>query len=167
MMRGALLAELARESPVTRRVLARVPEERLPWKPHPKSMSLGALALHVAIIPGAVTEFVSEAARELPSFLAPEATSKAQILEALEHSITSARARLETWTEADLRAEWRMTRAGATLFALPRIDLLRSLMLNHWYHHRGELLVYLRLLDVPVPAVYGPTADENPFLTQG
>ena len=166
-MRGALLAELAREAPVTRRVLERVPEERLAWKPHPKSMSLGALALHVAIIPGGVAEFVSEPTRELPAFLAPEATSKPQILEALEQSITRATAQLGAWTEADLHAEWRMTREGATLFAQPRLDMVRSLMFNHWYHHRGELLVYLRLLDVPVPPVYGPTADENPFLTQG
>lgn len=166
-LKGALLAELAREGPVTRRVLERVPEEHLPWKPHPKSMSLGALALHVAIIPGAVAEFVSEPSREVPSFLVPEATSKAQILEALDHSLTNARARLIAWTEADLRAEWRMTRERATLSAVPRIDMVRSLMFNHWYHHRGELLVYLRLLDVPVPPVYGPTADENPFQTQG
>ncbi len=106
-----------------------------------------------------------EPARELPSFLAPEATSKAQILDGFEQSVATAKARLEAWTEADLRAEWRMTREGATLFALPRGDLLRSLMLNNWYHHRGELVVYLRLLDVPVPSVYGPTADENPFST--
>jgi uncharacterized damage-inducible protein DinB len=165
-MREALLAELARETPVTRRVLERVPGERLSWKPHPKSMTLGALALHIAVLPGAVAEFISEPARELPSFDPPEATSKAQILDGLEHSIATAKARLEAWTDADLRAEWRMTREGATLFALPRVEIVRSLMLNHWYHHRGELLVYLRLLDVPVPSVYGPTADENPFSSQ-
>jgi uncharacterized damage-inducible protein DinB len=163
MMRDALLAELNREATATRRVLQRVPEAKLGWKPHRKSMSLGTLALHVAVVPGAVAEFLNEPVREAPSFVAPEATSKAEILTSFEQGIGNARAKLESWTDDDLRSQWRMEHEGATLMALPRIEMLRSVMLNHWYHHRGELIVYLRLLDVPVPSIYGPTADENPF----
>ncbi len=162
-MKEALLGELGTEAPVTRRVLDRVPEDRLTWKPHPKSMSLGTLALHVATVPGAVAEFLSESVREAPNFSAPEAASKMQILESFEQSINAARRQLEAWSDDDLASQWKMTRAGDTLLALPRIEMLRSVMLNHWYHHRGELLVYLRLLDIPVPAVYGPSADEDPF----
>jgi uncharacterized damage-inducible protein DinB len=165
-MKDALVAELNREAPVTRRVLERVPEDRLSWKPHPKSMSIGALALHVAMVPGGVAEFLRESPREAPSFIAPEPESKAQILDALEQSTTSARAQLERWSDDDFHAEWILMRGQETLFALPRIDVVRSIMLNHWYHHRGELLVYLRLLDIPVPSVYGPSADEDPFKTR-
>jgi uncharacterized damage-inducible protein DinB len=167
MMNDALIAELDRETKTTRRVLDRVPEEKLSWKPHWKSMSLGTLALHVAMVPGGVSEFLSDPVREAPNFAAPEATSKKQILDALEQGNAAARRRLEGWSDDFLHSEWRMTREGQTLFALPRIEMLRSVMLNHWYHHRGELLVYLRLLDVPVPSVYGPSADENPFAGAG
>jgi uncharacterized damage-inducible protein DinB len=166
MMKDALLAELDREAPVTRRVLDRVPEDKLLWKPHSKSMSLGTLALHVAIVPGAVAEFLSESPREAPEFNQPQPASKREILEAFEQRINGARRQLEAWSEDDLAAEWKMTRAGNTLLALPRLEMLRSVMLNHWYHHRGELVVYLRLLDIPVPAVYGPSADEDPFAVQ-
>ena len=165
-MNDALVAELNREVPVTRRVLERVPEDRLTWKPHPKSASIGALALHIAMVPGGVAEFLRESPREAPSFIAPEAESRAQILAALEQSATTARQQLERWSDDDLRSEWVLKRGGKTLFALPRIEVVRSIMLNHWYHHRGELLVYLRLLDIPVPAVYGPSADEDPFAAQ-
>lgn len=165
-IKDALVAELNREVPVTRRVLDRVPDDKLLWKPHPKSMSLGTLALHVATVPGGVAEFVSESPREAPDFIAPQPTSKREILEAFEQMTTTARQQLEAWSDDDLATEWRMTQAGKTLLALPRLEMLRSVMFNHWYHHRGELLVYLRLLDIPVPAVYGPSADENPFAAQ-
>ena len=162
-MKDALLAELDREAAATRRVLERVPEDKLAWKPHRKSMSLGTLGLHVAMVPGRVAEFLSERVREAPTFAAPEARSKGEIMEAFEQGIGNARTKLESWTEDDLRSQWTMRGEGATLMSLPRIEMLRSVMLNHWYHHRGELVVYLRLLDVPVPSIYGPTADENPF----
>lgn len=162
-MREALLAELAREAATTRRVLERVPEDRLSWRPHPKSMSLGTLALHVAVIPDAISELAAEPVRQAPTFTPPEATSREQILSTLDQSLTSATARLSSWDDEFLNAQWEMVNGAETLFALPRIDLLRSVMLNHWYHHRGQLVVYLRLLDIPVPSVYGPTADESAF----
>jgi uncharacterized damage-inducible protein DinB len=159
----ALIAELTTEAKTTRRVLERIPEDKLSWAPHPKSMTLGALALHIAVVPGAVAEFVSEPVREAPSFASPEATSLNQILTALDKSVAAATRWLSTWQDEDLQAEWRMKRGDRTIMALPRLGMLRAIMLNHWYHHRGQLTVYLRLLDVPLPSVYGPSADERPF----
>jgi uncharacterized damage-inducible protein DinB len=163
-MSDALIGELTQEAATTRRVLERVPEEKLSWAPHPKSMSLGQLALHIAVVPGAVAELVSELTREVPAFdERPEASSRAELLRALEDSIALAKAKLSAWSDDELRAEWKMVRGEDIVMAVPRIGIVRSVMLNHWYHHRGELLVYLRLLDVPVPWVYGPSADESPF----
>jgi uncharacterized damage-inducible protein DinB len=158
-----LVSELQSEAPATRRVLERVPEASLSWKPHVKSMSLGQLALHIAVLPGAIADFVSDPVREVPDVPLPEAARLADVLSAFEQSIASATARLQGWGDEDLNAIWRLTRNGQTIIETPRIGMLRAVMLNHWYHHRGQLTVYLRLLEVPVPPVYGPTADENPF----
>lgn len=164
MMTAPLISELTQEAATTRRVLERVPEAKLSWAPHPKSMSLGQLALHVAVIPGALAELLSEDTREAPDFgRQSEATAVAEILSALDDSVATATARLSTWNDDDMVAEWTMTRAGETIIAQPRIGMVRAVMLNHWYHHRGQLLVYLRLLGVAVPSVYGPSADESPF----
>ena len=159
----ALIAEVEQEAATTRRVLERVPEDKLTWKPHWKSMSLGTLALHVAMIPGALADLASEPVREVPQFQPPEATSREEILGALEQSVARAKERLAGWDDEALAADWKMVRGTEVILAIQRVQLLRSVMLNHWYHHRGELAVYLRLLEVPVPAIYGPSADENPF----
>jgi uncharacterized damage-inducible protein DinB len=159
-----MLAELEQEAVATRRVLERIPQERLSWKPHPKSMSLGQLALHVATVPGAVAEFAAtDTAAAPPAFVQPEAASAAELLPALTESLQKAKRILGGLDDGRMNATWRLQSGGRELMALPRADFLRAIMLNHWYHHRGQLLVYLRLLDVPVPSVYGPTADENPF----
>jgi uncharacterized damage-inducible protein DinB len=158
-----LLAEFTQEVGSTRRVLDRVPEDRLTWKPHPKSMSLGQLAMHVAGVPGGVTSLLRELVAEVPVVPLTEATSRAEILDTLEWSAVTVTNALTAWGDEGLLAEWRMTQQGKTLLAMPRIEMVRSIVLNHWYHHRGELIVYLRLLDVPIPAIYGPSADENPF----
>jgi uncharacterized damage-inducible protein DinB len=156
-----LIAELTEEAAITRRVLERVPEEKLSWTPHPKSMSLGQLALHVAVIPGSLAEFLSELTRETPSFSFPEVNSPlSEILLALNKSEATALAKLSAWGKDDLMAEWKLTQGTETIIKAPRIKMVRSLMFNHWYHHRGQLVVYLRLLGVPVPSVYGPSADE-------
>jgi len=162
-MSEALIGELMQEAATTRRVLERVPEDRLSWAPHWKSMTLGQLALHIATVPGGVAEFLTTSPQEVPVFDRPQAASRAEILTALEESIANAREKLSSWSDDDLLSEWKMVRGQDTIMALPRIGMVRAIMLNHWYHHRGELLVYLRLLDVPVPSVYGPSADENPF----
>jgi len=158
-----LLAEFTQEVGSTRRVLDRVPEDRLTWKPHPKSMSLGQLAMHVAGVPGGVTSLLRELVAEVPVVPLTEATSRAEIFDTLEWSVVTVTNALTAWGDEGLLAEWRMTQQGKTLLAMPRIEMVRSIVLNHWYHHRGELIVYLRLLDVPIPAIYGPSADENPF----
>lgn len=158
-----LMAELKRESATTRRVLERVPEDQLSWKPHAKSMSLGELALHIAQLPRGIAELLGELSVEVPAVPLREATSREELLSAFDQAVAVAATTIAEWGEDGLAAEWRLTRDEHTLFALPRAAVVRTLMLNHSYHHRGQLTVYLRLLGVPVPAVYGPTADENPF----
>ena len=160
----ALIAELEQEVPATRRVLERVPQAHLSWKPHAKSMSLGQLALHVATVPGGVASLVAQdVVPEPPSFVQPEAATAAELLPALEASVSQARRIVSGFDDAAMHATWRLLHDGKELMAMPRVGMLRAIMLNHWYHHRGQLLVYLRMHDVPLPSVYGPTADENPF----
>jgi uncharacterized damage-inducible protein DinB len=159
-----LLAELEQEATTTRRVLDRVPQEHLGWKPHPKSMSLGQLALHIATVPGNVAQLASELTiPDPPAFQQAEAASVSELGPALTASLAQARRLLGGLDDAAMGATWRLLSNGQELMAMPRVALLRAIMLNHWYHHRGQLVVYLRLLDVPVPSVYGPSADENPF----
>jgi uncharacterized damage-inducible protein DinB len=158
----ALLQELEQEAATTRRVLEIVPSDKLGWKPHPKSMSLGQLALHVAVIPGAIAELVREP-REVPKFAQAEATSTAEVLQALDKSLADARRILPTYDDAAMMAPWHLMRGSQAVMTAPRVGVLRSIMLNHWYHHRGQLSVYLRQLDVPLPSIYGPSADVNPF----
>ena len=158
-----MIAELRRESETTRRVLERVPDDRLGWKPHARSMSLGQLALHLAQLPLGITTLVERLTTEVPAVPLVQPASRREILDALEQGVAHAAERLAAWGDAGLEAQWTLTREGAVLVSQPRGDVLRSLMLNHSYHHRGQLTVYLRLLDVPLPPVYGPTADENPF----
>ncbi|MBA3496495.1 MAG: DinB family protein [Gemmatimonadota bacterium] len=159
----AMIAELDQEAASTRRVLERFPEDRMGWRPHPKSMSLGQLALHIATTPAGVAQIAAMDSVEAPDFTRLEAGSKAEVLDAHERSLSAAKEFLRHLSDERAEAAWTMTRAGTPLFSLPRIELVRSIMLRHVYHHRGELCVYLRLLDVPVPAIYGPSADEDPF----
>jgi uncharacterized damage-inducible protein DinB len=159
-----MIAELEQEAGTTRRVLERIPEDRLSWRPHPKSMSLGQLALHIATTPGGVAQVARQDAMERPQGARPEPKSKAEVLEALEQSVATALDFLRGLDDARATQTWSMTAAGEPVFSLPRIGVVRTIMLNHWYHHRGEMQVYLRLLDVPVPSVYGPTADEDRFV---
>jgi uncharacterized damage-inducible protein DinB len=160
---SALIDELHQEAATTRRVLERVPEEHLSWRPHAKSMSLGQLAFHIARIPGGIAELISELEHEATDVPLPEATSRAEVVDHLEGSVAKAAQALADWGEQGLSAGWSLKREGRILFTLPRVAMVRSVMLNHWYHHRGELMVYFRLLDIPVPSVYGPSADEKPF----
>ncbi len=165
-MIDALLAEMEQEALTTARVLERVPQAHLAWRPHPKSMSLGQLALHVATIPALVSELAAQdVTPEPPSFEQPEAATSAELLPALKASLARAHAALGGMDDAQMLGTWRLLSGGKEIMALPRVAMVRSIMLNHWYHHRGQLLVYLRMHNVPLPSVYGPTADENPFAT--
>lgn len=159
----ALLQELDHETTATRRVLERVPDDRLSWRPHAKSRTLGELALHVATNPGSVAQFVSRSPAQAPQFTDPRPATAAELVPALEASIATAKRLLGGMSDDTLNATWQMMRGEREILAMPRIDMLRSIMLNHWYHHRGQLTVYLRELDVPVPSIYGPSADENPL----
>ena len=159
-----LLAELEQEAETTRRVLERIPQAHLSWRPHPKSMSLGQLALHVATVPGNVAELAAmDTIPEPPSFVQPEAATAAELVPSLTESVAKAKRALGGFDDARMGAMWRLQSGGRDILAMPRVAFVRAIMLNHWYHHRGQLLVYLRLLNQSVPSVYGPTADENPF----
>jgi uncharacterized damage-inducible protein DinB len=158
-----LLAEIDQEAATTRRVLERVPTDKLAWKPHPKSMSLGQLATHVAGTPGTIAKFIEKDIFEMGDMQEPEPATTAAILVAHEASVAAAKAMLNTFTDAQMMASWSFVAGGKTMMTMRRIACVRAIMLNHWYHHRGQLSVYLRLLDVPVPSIYGPSADENPW----
>ncbi|HEX2167369.1 MAG TPA: DinB family protein [Longimicrobiales bacterium] len=160
-----ILQEFTEEAGTTRRVLERVPDDRFDWKPHPKSRALGELAMHIAVVPGAIAKLATS---PNPATMTPSGdatpTSGAELLAAHDESVATVNRVLEGISDATLLEPLRVLVGDVELFVLPRIVLIRSVMLNHWYHHRGQLSVYLRELDVPLPSIYGPTADENPFL---
>lgn len=162
-MIDSFLQELEHEAKTTRRVLERVPDSQLGWRPHPKSRTLGELALHVAGTPGEVAKLAAQSEIQAPDFKDAVPTSAAELIPALDESIATARQLLGKMDDATLNGTWRVKRNGQEVLAMPRAALLRSIMLNHWYHHRGQLSVYLRELGVAVPSIYGPSADENPF----
>lgn len=159
-----LLHELEQEARTTRRVLERVPNEHLAWRPHEKARSLGELALHVATVPGSVAEFVAAGPEfQARGFTDPQPNHASELVPALDDSIAKAKTALNGMDDSTIMGTWRMMKGDREIFAAPRIGVLRTIMLNHWYHHRGQLSVYLRELDVPLPSIYGPSADENPF----
>ncbi len=161
----ALTAELDAESAATRRLLDRVPEDRLDWRPHPKAMSLGQLAHHVAAIPGSICKLAQLDGLDGNgrSFEPATASGRASLLATLDESLAAMRAFLGDLSEERAGAPWTMNAGDRVLFSVPRIGMLRTIAFNHLYHHRGQLTIYLRMLDVPVPVVYGRSADESPF----
>ena len=161
-----LVQELEQEARTTRRVLERVPEDRLGWKPHQKSWSLGQLALHVATVPGAIAEMAQHSPFPLPTFSQASPASAAELLTTLDKSIAKAQGLLRQMDAAALTKIWRAVDGDKEVMALPVGALLRAIMLNHWYHHRGQLSVYLRQVGALVPSIYGPSSDENPFKPQ-
>jgi uncharacterized damage-inducible protein DinB len=161
-IKDGLLVEFDHEMATTRKLLERVPEEKLGWKPHAKSMSLGGLATHLANLPRWGGTILNQSFFDLadsPPNL-QEKTSRAEILAAFDEDAKQARASLDK-TDAELMAPWALKRGGHEIFSLPRMAAFRTFVLYHIVHHRGQLSVYLRLNDVPVPAIYGPSADEG------
>jgi uncharacterized damage-inducible protein DinB len=160
-----MLAEFSEEVAVTKRILDRVPADKLTWRPHPKSMTLGQLAIHIATVPGALANLVQAEGFDVSEakFEPPQPKDLCEIQTALETSASQVESRLRPMTDDAANANFTFRRHEKELFAKPRRAVMRSIMLNHWYHHRGQLSVYLRLLEIPVPSVYGPTRDENPF----
>jgi uncharacterized damage-inducible protein DinB len=157
--------EFREEAKITRRVLERVPAGKLSWKPTAKSMSLGQLALHIAAVPGRFVANLGKAEHEVDphGFRFAEAKSTEEILAVFDRSVKDAGAFLDGLSDEQLRAAWTLKANGRTIFTKSRQDVVRMIMLSHIYHHRGQLSVYLRLLDVAVPSIYGPSGDENPF----
>jgi len=161
----SLLGEFDHEMASTRKSLERVPDGKFDWKPHTKSMTMGALATHIASIPhwGKLT-------LDTPSFdvnppggqqvRQPELKSKAEVLAFFDKSVPEARAAIANATDQSLMSPLSLLNGGKAVFTMPRVAVLRSMIMNHMIHHRAQLGVYLRLNDVPVPSIYGPSADE-------
>jgi len=161
---GPILMELEQEAQTTRKLLNIIPEDKLEWRPHPKAKSLGELAVHIARLQGGVAELARTDQSELPDFLRdPAAEGRAQILELFEDSLKKAKEIVAATDDGQALADWTLTRGDRTIMTMPRIAVWRSILLNHNYHHRGQLATYLRQLDVPLPSIYGPSADDNPF----
>jgi len=161
----AAVAEFREESSITNRVLDRVPGDKLTWKPHDKSMSLGQLALHVATVPGSLARILQQDSFDAAkaSFVPPQPKNLEEIVAAYAQSVRDGEQFLSDLTPQRASGIWHLRKGDKELFARPRMEVVRSIMFNHWYHHRGQLSVYLRLLEVPVPVIYGRSADEDPF----
>ena len=162
----SLLAEFETQAPISRRFLERVPEDKLGWKPHPKSMTAGQLAYHLAFVPGGVVQFVRNNPAQAPEFNFPQPASRQEILDKFDETIQAVRETLPQFDDAAMFEIWRLMAGDKEVLAQPRMFFLRDVMLSHWYQHRGQLCVYLRLLDIPVPASFGPSADEPPQFMQ-
>ena len=163
----SLLAEFEEQAPITRRFLERLPEDKLTWKPHQKSMSAGQLAYHLAFVPGGVVRFVQNNPAQAPEFAGfPQPATLQEILKVYDESIATVRDLLPQFDDASMGETWRMVSGGREVLAQPRGEFLRDVMFSHWYQHRGQFCVYLRLLNVAVPASWGPSADEAPLFMQ-
>jgi uncharacterized damage-inducible protein DinB len=163
----SLLAEFEVQAPVTRRFLERLPANKLTWKPHEKSMSAGQLAYHLAFIPGGVVRLVQNNPMPAPKFADfPQPANCQEVLKTLEESIATVRTLLPKFDDTAMQETWRLVADGREVLAQPRSHFLRDVMFSHWYQHRGQFGVYLRLLNVAVPASFGPSADEPPLFAQ-
>ena len=159
----SLIAELDREAKSTERILDRVPQDKLEWQPHPKSMSLGQLAWHIATLPASVMRGLAEGKREV-SGSRPSAREGSDFVGTFRKNLSDLKAVLSaTPDEVLLKERFAFVRNGEPVVSFPKLGLIRTVLMNHSIHHRGQLTVYLRLLDVPVPAMYGTSADENAF----
>lgn len=158
-----ILAELDQEAEITRRLFAIIPEDKLSWRPHSKARSLGELALHIATVQGEVAELAEPDSAEAPTPPENEATSRAQIAEAFEESLKKAKRIIGSTNDERAMADFAITINGEVVMQVPRMGFWRSILLNHYYHHRGQLSAYLRELDLELPSIYGPSADTKPF----
>jgi uncharacterized damage-inducible protein DinB len=160
----SILPEFDHETATTRALLERVPEEKAGWKPHVKSMSLGQLAMHIANLPQWApialerTEFDTNPPVGT-RVTTPPFQSRPNLLECYDTNVSRARALLARTSDAQFMVQWTLKNGGKSVFSMPRVAVFRSFILNHAVHHRGQLSVYLRLLDVPIPSIYGPSAD--------
>ena len=166
MIRDALLPEFDQEIANTRKTLERCPEDKFGWKPHPKSFSMGSLATHIANMTGWTVDVIEKDSFDVappgaPPYKEEPASTRQELLEKFDKNAAAARAALAKVTDEQMGASWSLLAGGHTIFSMPRMACLRSMVMNHCIHHRAQLTVYLRLNDVPVPALYGPSADEQ------
>jgi uncharacterized damage-inducible protein DinB len=169
-LRDSILPEFDHEMAVTRKTLERVPEDKPDWKPHDKSMTMGRLAGHLAELPGFVTMCLQQDSFNVrppgggSSRQPLVMTSRKQLLEDFDKNVAGLRSTLSSASDESLMKSWSLLAGEKTIFTAPKIGVVRSFCLNHVIHHRAQLGVYLRLNNVPVPSIYGPSADENPFV---
>jgi hypothetical protein len=162
---SALLPEFDQEIATTRRVIERVPEARADWSPHPKSWPMGSLAVHCCNLLVWTVPTLTETELDVnppggPPWTPPRFTTTTAALELLDTNARAAREAIAACSDAAFQVPWTLKNAGRALFTLPRAAVLRAFVFSHLIHHRGQLTVYLRMNDVPLPSVYGPTADE-------
>jgi uncharacterized damage-inducible protein DinB len=168
LLKEMLLPEFDMEMDNTRRTLERVPDEKFGWKPHEKSGTLGWMASHVANIPHWAKITMEQDSLDLApaggsKYVAPKPANRKEVLEVFDKNRAEARAALAAGDDAAYAQPWALLMGGKELFSEPRSAVIRRMVLNHIIHHRGQLTVYLRLLNVPVPGLYGPSADEQTF----
>jgi uncharacterized damage-inducible protein DinB len=164
----ALLPEFDHEMANTRKTLERVPDGKFGWKPHEKSMPMGNLAIHLATLPGWTVQTLTQDSLDLAPpggepFKLPEAKSTKEVVEMFDENVAAARAAIAEASDEEMMKPWSLLMTGKTIFTLPRAAVLRGFVMNHSIHHRAQLGVYLRLNEVPVPSIYGPSADEGGF----
>lgn len=158
---ASMMFEYDQEMATTRRFLERVPADRADFSPHPKSMPLGRLAAHLAEIPGWIEPTLAHPEFDLAGYVAPELSSTEALLVGYDRGVAKGRAALEGTTDATMFEPWTLRAGDQVFFTAPKVGVLRSFVLSHMIHHRAQLGVYLRLLDIPVPGAYGPSADEG------
>lgn len=164
-LRKEMLDEFREELSTTRRVLERVPGDKLTWQPHPKSMPLGQLAMHIAALPSRIVMISDADSFDMANRIERDSIPAgiAEVFAALEQSVRDVERAFAETSEERANASWRLMRGEREILKRPRYTVWRAFLLNHWYHHRGQLSVYLRLLGVAVPSIYGASADERPF----
>lgn len=159
-----MLGELEQEAETLKRHIEAIPEDKLEWTPHKKSWTLGQLALHTAEMPGNISEMLQLEGVPVPDFPPPNQPAiRQQILDVLQQGLGKAKELLGGMSDEKLMQDWKVLKGDEAVMAMPRAAVVRGILLNHIYHHRGQISVYLRLLDVPVPTTYGRSADENPL----
>jgi uncharacterized damage-inducible protein DinB len=163
-----ILPEFDQEMASTRKVLERVPEDKLDWRPHPKSNTIGWNANHLAEMPGWVVNTLGASSLDIappggPTYQSPKRANRREILEVFDKNVAAARKALSAAKDAEMDQGWSLLKGGQTLFTMPRRAVIRSFVINHIIHHRAILCVYLRLNDIPVPGMYGPSGDDAAF----
>ncbi len=163
-----IVPEFDNEMATTRKTLERIVDEKLDWRPHEKSTTMGGLATHIANLPTWAVIGINDESFDLAPpgqapVRAPEAKSQAEVLATFDKNVAAARQAIAGASDEHLATLWTLLHGGHTVFSLPRVAVLRTFVLSHIIHHRGQLSVYLRLNDLPVPSIYGPSADEGGF----